>query len=229
MIDESTTNSQITDSVTQSTTSVIGHAPASTQGLLDAVMAETVGMSMHNAVTAQQNSQMMSNAAVAATCARLIKAPVILDPQSSRDSSAPNVDQILGVIDAALFANQTLLRSDSLEDPELAGFEAVLQANQAALAEARTDLAGIKAIVKAEDPIVKLLDTELENQLAMLGDAQHLLNQIGSSPPADTSPPGDQIQALDALGVTLDRSSGKVRSLSNVLKQLNSAADAKPT
>jgi len=72
-IDESTTNSQITDSVTQANTSNIGQAPAATQGLLDAVMADTIGMGMHNAVTAQQSSQMVGGAAVAATCARLIQ------------------------------------------------------------------------------------------------------------------------------------------------------------
>lgn len=70
---DGTTNSQITDSVTQTTTAVLGQAPASSQGLLDVAMAETVGIGMYNAVAAQHHSQMVNGAAVAATCARLLQ------------------------------------------------------------------------------------------------------------------------------------------------------------
>lgn len=69
----SSLNDQITDAVAETNSTVLGHAPSGSQGLLDAVMAETVGMLMHNAVTAQHNSQMVSGAATAAACARILR------------------------------------------------------------------------------------------------------------------------------------------------------------
>ena len=78
MLDPGTVNDQITDSVTQVDTIVLGNAPAQTTGMLDAVMAESIGMAMYNAVTTQHNSQMVASAAVAAACARMLKGPVAL-------------------------------------------------------------------------------------------------------------------------------------------------------
>ncbi len=218
MIDESTTNSQITDSVTQSNTTVIGQAPASTQGLLDTVMAETIGMSMHNAVTAQQNSQMMGNAAVAATCARLLKAPVVLDADGAGPPTPLTLTEILRALDAAIFANQTLLSSEGLYDRELEDFEKALRRNLDSLRAARSTLAGVSETPPALDAILKLLNAEIEGQLAMLGDAQQKLNQIVASPPD-----AGEIAALNKLGAALDRSSANIDSFSNVLNQLNSA------
>ncbi|MEL7005672.1 MAG: RebB family R body protein [Bacteroidota bacterium] len=40
--------------------------------MVNTVMAETLGMSMHNAVTAQQNAQMVNTAATTTTCARIL-------------------------------------------------------------------------------------------------------------------------------------------------------------
>lgn len=68
----SAVNSQINDSVSTTIAEVLGNAPAQAFGMLDTVMAETVGMLMHNAVTAQQNAQMTGNAAVTATCAKML-------------------------------------------------------------------------------------------------------------------------------------------------------------
>jgi hypothetical protein len=80
MADEGTVNSQITDSVTQVDTTILGNAPAQSTGMLDAVMAESIGMAMYNAVTTQHNSQMVASAAVAAACARMLKSPGALPP-----------------------------------------------------------------------------------------------------------------------------------------------------
>ena len=81
-------NSQITDAVAATNTCSVGQAPALTQGLLDAVMAQTLGLAMHNAVTAQQNAQTASTAAVTATCARLVQArPSIAGLKSSSRGS----------------------------------------------------------------------------------------------------------------------------------------------
>ena len=70
----STVNSQITDSVSQANAMVVGAASSEAMSLLDLVSAETLGMSMHNAVTAQQNAQMSTNASITASCARMLQA-----------------------------------------------------------------------------------------------------------------------------------------------------------
>ena len=75
MNDAGTVNSQVLDSVAQEATAVVGQAPAGTTGMLDAVMAETIGMAMYNAVTTQHNAQMVASAAIAATCARMLRIP----------------------------------------------------------------------------------------------------------------------------------------------------------
>lgn len=76
MAGEGTVNDQITDSYSQTIGAVLGNSPSGTKGMLDALMAETVGMAMYNAVTNQHNAQLVSNASVIAACARMLKAPV---------------------------------------------------------------------------------------------------------------------------------------------------------
>lgn len=71
---DGTVNSQITDAVSQTQAAVIGVGAAQSMGILDSVMAETLGMAMHNAVSNQRNMQMVSSAATTATCARILKA-----------------------------------------------------------------------------------------------------------------------------------------------------------
>jgi hypothetical protein len=92
MADEGTVNSQITDSVTQVDTTILGNAPAQSTGMLDAVMAESIGMAMYNAVTTQHNSQMVASAAVAAACARMLKSPGALPPLPK--TAAPIVSSV---------------------------------------------------------------------------------------------------------------------------------------
>jgi hypothetical protein len=68
-----TVNSQITDSVATTTTLLVGQSAATAMGILDLMMAETLGMAMQNAVARQQNNQITSTAAISATCARLLQ------------------------------------------------------------------------------------------------------------------------------------------------------------
>jgi len=75
-------NSQINDSVTTTLADVLGNAPAQAFGMLDTIMAETVGMMMHNAVSAQQNAQMVGNAAVTATCAKMLQVQTTVTSKS---------------------------------------------------------------------------------------------------------------------------------------------------
>jgi len=80
MSDNSTVNSQITDSISQVVTLLTGQAPSQSFGMMDAVMLETLGMAMHNAVTRQQYAHMTSTAAVTAACAKMLQAPFPIAP-----------------------------------------------------------------------------------------------------------------------------------------------------
>jgi ribulose 1,5-bisphosphate carboxylase large subunit-like protein len=68
---DGTTNSQVVDATTIVDTLVTGLTPGASFALLDAVMTETIGMAMQNAVTRQQSAGMISTAAVSAVCARI--------------------------------------------------------------------------------------------------------------------------------------------------------------
>lgn len=56
-------NSQITDAVTQSSVETLGHAPALAAGNLYQAVAQSMGLAAHNAVTAQQQSNLLAQAA----------------------------------------------------------------------------------------------------------------------------------------------------------------------
>lgn len=86
-----TVNDQITDSVSQTNTMLIGSAASEARSLLDLVSAETLGMSMHNAVTAQQNAQMSTNASVTASCARMLQAQPIPETPDPKPVTPPVV------------------------------------------------------------------------------------------------------------------------------------------
>ena len=60
------------DSVNDLRQSLQGGSASPTVAILNNVMAETMGMSMHNAITAQHNAQMIGNASTTSTCARLL-------------------------------------------------------------------------------------------------------------------------------------------------------------
>ena len=66
------------------------HASNST-AMLSNVLADTLGMSMHNAVTQQQNAQMLNSASTTAACARILNAfaPVPFEPWKQGDDCDP--------------------------------------------------------------------------------------------------------------------------------------------
>lgn len=80
MTDETGVNTQITDSVTQAHITTMDQSPVQSHALLDLVMAETVGMGMHNAINTQHSMQMMASAAITATCARMISGQESVPP-----------------------------------------------------------------------------------------------------------------------------------------------------
>jgi len=70
-------NTQVRDAVQFANFTVMGNAGSESASMLDALMAETVGMAMYNAVNTQHNAQMISQAAVAASCARMLKVQAV--------------------------------------------------------------------------------------------------------------------------------------------------------
>ena len=88
MENQSKINDQVTDTVNFVNNSNIGQSPPHSMGILDTVMAETIGMGMHNAITAQQNGQMIGNASVAATCSRILSVPMAKPPSTTTIGSS---------------------------------------------------------------------------------------------------------------------------------------------
>lgn len=83
-----TVNDQTVDSVSQISTFLVGNSAPQAMGLLDVAGAESMGMSMHNAVSTQQNSQISSAAAVTAACAKMLSINQAI-PAPPADEKAP--------------------------------------------------------------------------------------------------------------------------------------------
>lgn len=91
MNDNGTVNNQIIDSVTGVGTLLTGQAPAQSFGMLDAVLLETLGMAMHNAVNRQQGGSMVGAAAVTAACAKILAVPFPPPPPPAPPVPAPPI------------------------------------------------------------------------------------------------------------------------------------------
>jgi hypothetical protein len=146
MVDDSPVNSQITDSVSQVVTLLTGQAPSQAFGMLDAVLLETLGMAMYNAVNRQHNAHMTGSAAVTAACAKMLQAPypVPLPPHSPPPSVQPLPGPPPSLPPAAALAAanaEALAAVDAMQRVSASG------SNLASTAEA--DLAGV---VQAASP-----------------------------------------------------------------------------
>ena len=71
-----TANAQITDAITQMNTLIVGSAAPQSLGIVDVAGAEALSMFMHNAVSAQQNSQISSSAAITSVCAKILQSQI---------------------------------------------------------------------------------------------------------------------------------------------------------
>ena len=91
-IPDNKVNSQVIDSAETVHLLTIAQASPQSVAIVEAVGSETIGASMHNAVKAQQNAQMMAGAALAATCARIVGAQLVVPYSDVFDSSPPSFD-----------------------------------------------------------------------------------------------------------------------------------------
>jgi len=89
MTDDSTVNSQIVDSVSSVVTLATGQAASQALGMLDAVLLETLGMAMYNAVHRQQNASLVSSAALTAACAKMLQTPLPIEPSPPPPPAGP--------------------------------------------------------------------------------------------------------------------------------------------
>ncbi len=195
MIDDSTVNSQITDSVTQENTTVIGQAVSVTQGMLDTVMAETIGMGLYNAVTAQQGAQMTSNAAVTTACAKMLQAQIPTPPPPA--PTPTSVSPLTGPTDNNSVDTKIATANAKAEQAinELVDLE---QQSSQSKNSATTDLKALIDKILSGLPY-KLSETSLQLLEKKLGkDNADLLNPIVNKEYTDEN------SFLDALGYSED-------------------------
>lgn len=85
MANSTSMNDLITDSVSQNVTLLTGIAAPQGMAMLDVVSADTLGMVMHNAVSAQQNAQITANASITTSCAKMLNIqPAITPPPTPK-------------------------------------------------------------------------------------------------------------------------------------------------
>ena len=77
------------------------HNPFSNQptGLVETTFAETLGLSMHNAIFNQQSSQMTTSASITNACARLLQTPVplALKPQEPEEEEIEEIEEEIDI------------------------------------------------------------------------------------------------------------------------------------
>lgn len=71
MADNTPVNSQITDAVTQANVSVLGQSPSMAIGALNQALSNSLGMMFANAVSAQQQQNVLAQAATAQAVATI--------------------------------------------------------------------------------------------------------------------------------------------------------------
>lgn len=144
----STLNTQIVDGVVQLDELAVSSSASSSQGMLDAVMAETIGMLMHNAVSGQHNAQMVGTAAVTAVCAQMLRLPSPqLPPPMPIKNGGPKGPVPSGPDDIARAAVQA---EDGIET--MARQQESARENSAEIAKRLGDLTALAAAVVQENP-----------------------------------------------------------------------------
>ncbi|AOJ11545.1 RebB family R body protein [Burkholderia mayonis] len=161
--DDSSVNSQIVDAVSNVVTLTTGQSPSQAFGMLDAVLLETLGMAMHNAVSRQQSAGMINSAALTAACAKILAVPfpVPPPPPPPAPTQPPDVHPLPGP-------------DESL--PPMTVVEAAVKESETAFGEAKAALDELKVTA----------DTAVKDA----GDAEYALDQFAQSVTTALSKPG---------------------------------------
>lgn len=123
---------------------VMGQTAAHTFSLLEAVMAETLGMALHNAVRTQSQMQMVNGAAVVASCARMLRVapPAPPDPPAPPNPPPPAPAPAPSSSSSGGLASRIAQDSVRLET----AIGAMLQSSQTASADLDAATAALRAV-----------------------------------------------------------------------------------
>lgn len=86
---EGAVSSQITDSIARVDAAIMKHASGQSTGMIDVVMAGSIGIAMYNAVSTQHNAKTIASAALVLACAKILTIPNTL-PLAVQPSSVMN-------------------------------------------------------------------------------------------------------------------------------------------
>jgi hypothetical protein len=204
--DAGSVNSQVIDATTGVVTLITGQAPSQAFGLLDAVMVETLGMAMHNAVSRQQGASVIGSAAVTAACAKMLTVPFPMPPPPP-PPPPPTVQPLpgppptippSGVIAAAFSQAETAI--DVLK-MQAAGAGTLAQTAQADLGKLITEAGGtpqpappqpdpdheIAAAFSQAETAIGTLNTQAADAAGLAqtarADLNKLITEAGGTPP----------------------------------------------
>jgi hypothetical protein len=114
-----TDTNQIFDLASGLDTLALGVSPSESFAVLGAVMAQTLGMAMFNAVSAQQNASIIRSAAVTMACTGLMSLPVAAPEEAAAGASPPgSAGQALDQAAAKAAAESTSPAPDSPSAPQ---------------------------------------------------------------------------------------------------------------
>jgi hypothetical protein len=122
---KATDANQIFDLAAGLDTLALGVSPSESFAVLGAVMAQTLGMAMFNAVSAQQNANIIRSAAVTMACTGLMSLPAAAPDQSTASASSPgSARSALDQAAAKAAAESASPAPDSLPAPQSATVDA---------------------------------------------------------------------------------------------------------
>ncbi|ARJ67660.1 RebB like protein [Magnetospirillum sp. ME-1] len=107
MTDSSTVNPQITDAVTQTNVKVLGEAPAMAMASIYQSMAHSTGLMYQNAVAAQNNQNILAQAATTQGVAQLLSIGAASDAAAVKALGQSDVPDTMLALLTALKALQT--------------------------------------------------------------------------------------------------------------------------
>ncbi len=158
-----TVNDQIVDAVSQVSTYVGGNTAAHAMGLLDVTGAESMGMSMHNAVSNQHNSQISSAAAVTATCAKMLSTSVTPPEPPPKANSTPPPFLPLGPNGSSPSAEDMLKQASTLAESALKMFQDNQTKQQSEQSDNQQEVKDLIAKLQAYKPASKNDDQDPNN------------------------------------------------------------------
>jgi Killing trait len=111
MADPTLVNGQVTDAVTQTNVKILGEAPGQALGTLYQVMAQSVGISMQNAVAAQQQMNLLGQAATTQGINLLYSMDPATATVSTQDILSGNsLGQLIAELNAVLASAKSFAR-----------------------------------------------------------------------------------------------------------------------